>query len=182
VEEIETTLTPTGQYHIRVRKADWEVEVTAPEKDFVSSESDRLIDLLSALVKTTNVRESENGHGVPVVHSPIVHAEVEQTRIVKPQTLNEFFRQYKVQTHLDKILVLGYWCEVKQGQTHFTSEDVLAKYKEVKEPQPANIRRDLGSLVAKGLLLVDGKSAEGASAYELTNTGINEVETKLPRS
>src|SRR5437016_1482636 len=91
VEEIETTLTPTGQYHIRVRKADWEVEVTAPEKDFVSSESDRLIDLLSALVKATNVRESENGHGAPAVHSPIVHGGLERTRNMKLQKRNECF-------------------------------------------------------------------------------------------
>lgn len=162
-----------GQFRIRVRKGDWEVEVSAPDKDFVLEESNRLMD---------QFRLSS-----PVVHSPQVEViqgevthlpELSQSRTAKPQTLNEFFRQFKFQTNLEKTLVLGYWCEIRQGQ-HFTPEDILAKYKEVKEPAPANIRRDLSNLVGKGLLLTSGKSEDGLQAYELTNSGIREVESKL---
>jgi hypothetical protein len=171
MEESEATL--TGKYHIRVRKGDWEVEVSAPEKDFVLNESGHLMDLLSKQIEPTNVHEAE------IVQDVLsVFPEIGQLRNVKPQTLNEFFRQFKLQTHLEKILVLGYWCEVKQRQPQFTLDDIITRYKEVKEPPPANVRRDLGSLVAKGFLLSNGKSVDGTT-YELTNTGIKEVETKL---
>ncbi len=172
MEGSEATL--TGQYRIKVRKGDWEVEVSAPEKDFVTSTSDRLLDLLSVQMKAADIREIEKP-----LEAPMIRVEPEQVRNIKPQTLNEFFRQFKLQTHLEKILVLGYWCEIKQGQPHFSADDIISRYKEVKEPPPANIRRDLGNLVAKGFLLSDGKSADGISTYELTNTGIKEVETKL---
>jgi hypothetical protein len=174
VEEHE--LETVGHYCIRVRKGDWEVEVSAPEKGFVLTESDRLIEKFILNVTAVYVNEAEATQDGATAH-------IEgQPRYVKPQTLNEFFRQFKLQTHLEKILVLGYWCEIKQGQPHFTSDDILAKYKEVKEPPPANVRRDLGNLVAKGLLLSVGKSGEGVLTYELTNTGIKEVESKLPQA
>lgn len=169
MEEIE--LDGAGQYHIRVRKGDWEVEVSAPEKSFVLAESNRLIERFILDVTATYVNEAE------VAQDGAASLLEGQSKYIKPQALNEFFRQFKLQTHLDKILVLGYWCEIKQGEPHFTPEDILAKYKEVKEPAPANIRRDLGSLVAKGLLLPDSKSGD----YELTNTGIKEVESKIPQ-
>jgi hypothetical protein len=161
-----------GNFHIRVRKGDWEVEVSAPNEDFVLNESERLIERFSLTS--------------PITHSPkdeIIPGDVTYLpRSVKPQTLNEFFRQFKLQTHLDKILVFGYWCEVRQGHPHFTSDDILAKYKEAKEPAPANIRRDLNSLLGKGFLLSDGKSEDGTLAYELTNTGTREVESKMSQS
>lgn len=161
-----------GNFHIRVRKGDWEVEVSAPNEEFVLNESDRLIERFSL--------------SSPIAHSPkdeIIQGDVTHLpRAVKPQTLNEFFKQFKLQTHLDKILVFGYWCEVRQGQPHFTSDDILVKYKEAKEPAPANIRRDISSLLGKGFLLSDGKSEDGTLAYELTNTGTREVESKMSQA
>lgn len=94
------------------------------------------------------------------------------------QTLNEFFRRLGLQSHQEKILALGYWCEIKQGQPSFTADDVLSSYRKVREVPPANIHRDLGALISKGLLLSMGKSENGSSAYALTNTGIERVETK----
>ncbi|HVB21626.1 MAG TPA: hypothetical protein VNG51_06745 [Ktedonobacteraceae bacterium] len=169
--EVVDELAKEGQFRIRVRTSEWEVEVSAPDRDFVLNESDRLISQFSS----TN----------PITHSTkeeIIQGEVTYLpRATKPQTLNEFFRQFKLQTHLDKILVFGYWCEVRQGQAHFTSDDIMAKYKEAKEPPPANIRRDISNLLGKGFLLSDGKSEDGTLAYELTNTGIREVESKMPQ-
>jgi len=99
--------------------------------------------------------------------------ETTQTKIAKPQTLGEFLKQFvALQTNLDKILVFGYWCEIKQDQQHFTKDDVLAKYKEAREIPPANIIRDLGSLASKGLLLPPNKSDDGTLAYALSNSGI----------
>jgi hypothetical protein len=95
--------------------------------------------------------------------------------------LNESYRQFKLQTNLDKILIFGYWSERRQEQPHFTSEDILAKYKETKQPAPANVRRDIGILVSKGFFMDAGRSEDGTLAYELTATGIEEVEAKLPR-
>lgn len=163
-----------GQFLIRVRKGDWEVEVSGTDKSFVLDESTRLIEQFR--LNNANFHSSST----EVIEGQAVHLiEPGQSKISKPQSLNEFFRQFKLQTHLDKILVLGYWCEIRQGQPHFTSEDILAKYKEAKEPAPANIRRDLGSLLSKGLLLSAGKSEDGSLAYELTNSGIKEVESKI---
>lgn len=163
-----------GQFCIRVRKGDWEVEVSAPDKEFVLNESNRLIERFNFSSLTSYSPKLE------VVQGEVAHLhQLNQPKTIKPQTLNEFFRQFKLQTHLDKILIFGYWCEIKQEQAHFTSEDILAKYKEAKEPPPANIRRDLSSLVGKGLLLSEGKSEDGTLAYSLTNTGIREVEARM---
>lgn len=164
-------------FSIKVRKGDWEIEVSAPDKDFVLGESNRLIE-----------RFGSDNATFPAPKNGFVQAEVphpgasDSSKTSKPQTLNEFYRQFKFQTNLDRILVFGYWCEVKQGKTPFTIEDILAKHKEAKQPPPANIRRDIGSLVSKGFFMEAGKSEDGALAYELTRTGIEEVEAKLSQS
>jgi hypothetical protein len=168
----EDKLEKTGQYCIRVRKGDWEIEVSAPEGKFVLSESARLIEDMAFTAEATPTYETaiaQEGNTLVI--------ESGHSRNTKPQSLNEFFRQFRLQTHQEKILILGYWCEVKQGQPFFTSEDILARYKEVKELPPANIRRDIGILQGKGLLLSAGKTED--RAYALTNTGINDVESKM---
>ncbi len=169
-------LVNNGQFRIRVRKGDWEVEVSAPDKNFVLNEADRLIEqigngnMASPLPKNT------------ILEGEVIHLnEPNPPKAAKPQTLNEFYRQFKLNTNLDRILAFGYWCEVRQGQPHFTSEDILVKYKEAKQPPPANIRRDIGSLVSKGFFMEAGRSEDGTLAYELTSTGIDEVESRLPR-
>jgi hypothetical protein len=169
-------LVNNGQFRIRVRKGDWEVDVSAPDKNFVLEEADRLIkqigngNMASPLPKNT------------ILEGEVIHLnETNLPKAAKPQTLNEFYRQFKLNTNLDRILAFGYWCEVRQGLPHFTSEDVLVKYKEAKQPQPANIRRDIGSLVSKGFFMEAGRSEDGALAYELTATGIDEVESKWSR-
>jgi hypothetical protein len=165
-----------GQFRIRVRKGDWEIEVSAPDKSFVLDEADRLM------------KQFGNGHLASsspkntVLEGEIIHlTESNPPKASKPQTLNEFYRQFKLQTNLDKILVFGYWSEVRLGQPHFTAEDILARYKEAKAAPPANIRRDIGSVVSKGHFMEAGRSEDGALAYELTSTGIDEVESKIPR-
>jgi hypothetical protein len=166
-------LVNNGLFRIRVRKGDWEVDVSAPDRIFVLDEADRLIKQIS------------NGNlASPLPKNTILDAEwlhlneSNHPKASKPQTLNEFYRQFKLNTNLDRILAFGYWCEVRQGQPHFTSEDILAKYKEAKQPQPANIRRDFGTLVSKGFFMEAGRSEDGTLAYELTRTGIDEVELK----
>lgn len=164
-------------FSIKVRKGDWEIEVSAPDRDFVLGESNRLIEQFG-----------NNNAGLPTPKNGFIQTEAphpgesDSSKISKPQTLNEFYRQFKFQTNLDRILVFGYWCEVKQGKTPFTIEDILAKHKEAKQPSPANIRRDIGKVVSKGFFMEAGRSEEGALAYELTRTGIEEVEAKLSQS
>lgn len=167
-----------GQYQIRLRKGDWELEISAPDKEFVLHEWERL-----GVIPTTNplvVDASPVKKGPS--EQPISNGSNMGIRTVKPQTLNEFFLQFKFQTNLEKTLVLGYWCEIKLQQLGFTSDDIQSKYKEAKESKestPKNIPRDLSSLVSKGFLLQNSKSPDGALAYELTNTGIHEVEQRL---
>jgi hypothetical protein len=168
----ESNIPTSGQFQIRVRKGDWEVEISAPDKEFVLSESSRLIDAFS-LLSPSRIEGAS--------YPPLVTATVTPAENVKPETLSEFFRQYQLQTHLEKMLVLGYWLEIKQGQSGFTTEDILARYKEVREKEPANPRRDLNSLASKGLMMVTSKPSDTVVIYALTNSGIKEVETKLPR-
>jgi CheY-like chemotaxis protein len=109
--------------------------------------------------------------------------QIEARSLRGTQTLGEFFKQFVgLQTNLYKILIFGYWCEIKQGQSHFTSEDILAKYREARETPPANIGRDLRSLVSKGLLLPPGQSEDGTPTYALSNSGIKEVESRMSQA
>lgn len=67
-----------------------------------------------------------------------------------------------------------------QGQPHFTIDDIKTMYKEIKETEPRLIKRDLGTLQAKGFLLPPEKSDEGPT-YELSRSGIKEVESKMSK-
>lgn len=167
----EEALQVVGQYHIRVRRGDLEVEVSGPEEGFVLRESNRLLEHFSQAQTSPSPTQRQE--------QPAIQATPIMGRPEKQQTLNEFFRQFKLQTHQEKILVLGYWLEIKQEQPYFGPEDVLAKYKEAREQPPANVRRDLSNLVAKGFLRTD-KGENGTVVYSFTNTGIREVEAKLP--
>ncbi len=169
-------LVSNGQFSIRVRKGEWEVEVSAPDKNFVLNETDRLIERIGNGNMACQLPKNA------ILEGEVIHLnESNLPKASKPQTLNEFYRQFKLQTNLEKILAFGYWCEVRQGQPHFTSEDILAKYKEAKQSPPANIRRDIGSVVSRGYFMEAGRSEDGTLAYELTSTGIDEVESKWPR-
>ena len=169
-------LVNNGQFSIRVRKGEWEVEVSAPDKNFVLNETDRLIERIGNGNMASQLPKNA------ILEGEVIHLnESNLPKASKPQTLNEFYRQFKLQTNLEKILAFGYWCEVRQGQPHFTSEDILAKYKEAKQSPPANIRRDIGSVVSRGYFMEAGRSEDGTLAYELTSTGIDEVESKWPR-
>jgi len=172
---VESDVERTGQFSIKVRVGNAEIEVSAPDRDFVLNESKHLIEefRLNAVVPHSTAVEIVQGE---VMTLPAMS----QSRVVKPQTLGEFFKQFVgLQTNLDKILVFGYWCEIKQSQPHFTSEDILAKYKEARETPPANVGRDLRSLVSKGFLLPPGNSDYGMPTYTLSNSGIKEVESKM---
>ncbi len=169
-------LVNNGQFRIRVRKGDWEIDVAAPDKNFVLDEADRLIKQIGNGNRASTLPKDTTLDGEAIRLN-----EPNSPKASKPQTLNEFYRQFKLNTNLDKILAFGYWCEVRQGQPHFTSEDILVKYKEAKQPPPANIRRDIGSLVSRGFFMEAGRSEDGALAYELTATGIDEVESKWSR-
>ncbi|TMC18015.1 MAG: hypothetical protein E6J34_17855 [Chloroflexi bacterium] len=172
---LESDINNIGQFAIKVRVGSAEIEVSAPDKDFVLNESNRLIEQfkLDAVASLSTHVEIIQGEVAALPEAP-------RNRVEKPQTLAEFFRQFVgLQTNLDKTLVFGYWCEIKQSQPHFTSEDILARYKEAKEAQPQNIKRDLGSLVSKGFLLSPDKSNDGALTYSLSNSGIKEVEAKM---
>jgi hypothetical protein len=175
VEESNTTV--LGQFSIKVKIGDAEIEVSAPEKDFVLDESNRLIEqfkLVPIASHTTNQAVDLNG--------ATAHSAMSETRTMKPETLAEFFKQFaSLQTNLDKMLAIGYWCEIKQHQPHFTIEDIQAKYKEIREPAPANITRDLNTLKSKGFLLPPEKSDDGVT-YALSNSGIKEVESKMSQA
>ena len=170
----ENEIAISAQFSIKVRVGNAEIEVSAPEKDFVLDESSRLIEqfiLTPITVPSTNQASELNG--------ATIYSAVTDGRVAKPQTLAEFFKQFAgLQTNLDKMLVLGYWCEIKLSQPHFTAEDVMAKYKEIREAPPANIKRDLGILRSKGFLLPPEKTDDGTT-YALSNSGIKEVESKM---
>lgn len=172
---VESDISKMGQFSIKVRVGNSEIEVSAPEKEFVLNESRQLIEQfgLNAV--------SPRSTGVEIIQGEVaLIPEISQARVVKPQTLGEFFKQFaNLQTNLDKILTFGYWCEIKQGQPHFTQEDILAKYKEARETPPANIGRDLRTLVSKGFLLPPGKTDDGTLTHALSNSGIKEVESRI---
>lgn len=165
--------TNSGQFTMRLRKGDWELEISAPEKDFVLDEWERLA---ASSFSVVGVSPNSGPERYLALEPASNGGDFENLRNAKPQTLIEFMRQFKFQNNLEKTLALGYWCEVRLLQSGFTRDDIRVKYKEAKEPEPSNIGRDLGNLVSKGLLL---QSSQPSEVYELTNTGLREIEQKL---
>ena len=165
-----------GLFYIKVRVGNAEIEVAAPDKEFVLQESSRLIEKFEL-----NTPPMTPTSGIEVVQGDVLDTTrvgINQARAEKPEALGEFYNQFNLQTNLDKILVLGYWCEIRQNQSHFTFEE----FKEVKVTPPANISRDLGSLVSRGLLLPPEKLEDGTQAYVLSRSGVKEVESKMTQS
>jgi hypothetical protein len=174
VEENNTAITSSGQYIIKVRVGNAEIEVSAPDKDFVLDESNRLIEQLNLASGASYIEQQVVSHNGATAHIAAL-----ESRTAKPETLAEFFKRFtNLQTNLDKMLVIGYWCEVRQGQQNFTAEDIKTSYKEIKEETPANIGRDLDRIKSKGFLLSPEKSDNGM-AYALSSSGIKEVESKM---
>jgi hypothetical protein len=163
-----------GQYRIKMRKGNIEFEVSGPNEVFVIEQTERLLEQFA------NQAEQEQVAPVPQKATqelpPATQVDA-AFRLMKPESFNEFYRKYKPQSNLEKILLFGYWFEMKQQQESFTQEDILGKFKEAKEPNPANLKRDILSLVTKGWFLTD-KSQPGV--YSLSNSGIQQVESKLP--
>ncbi len=173
-ENNETTM--AGLFAIKVRVGNAEIEVFAPEKDFVLDESSRLIEQFILAPIVSNSVEQENGFNNG---SSFVMAS--ETKPEKEQNLVEFLDQFTgLQTNLDKILVIGYWCEKKLGQPHFTIEDIQVKYKkEIKDQAPANLKRDLDQLKKRGFLMPPERLENGQLGYTLSRSGIKEVESKM---
>ncbi len=172
-ENNETTM--AGLFAIKVRVGNAEIEVFAPEKDFVLDESSRLIEQFILAPIVSNSVEQENGFNNG---SSFVMAS--ETKPEKAQNLVEFLKQFNgLQTNLDKILVIGYWCEMKLRQPHFTAEDIEAKYEEIRQQRPAHLKRDLESVRSKGFLMPPKKVENGRLAYTLSSSGIEEVESKM---
>ena len=143
-----------------------------------SDESDRLIEQF----KFAPITPHETNSGTSL-NGASTYSAMSENRTMKPETLAEFFKQFtNLQTNLEKMLVLGYWYEVKIGQLHFTIDDIEAAYKEIKEDAPTHIKRDLGILKTKGFLMNPEKSGNGVLTYALSNSGIKEVESKMSQA
>ncbi len=169
-----------GLFAIKVRVGSAEIEVSAPEKDFVLDESSRLIEQFILTPIVSNAPNQAADFDLNKEASLVVSSEAKTT---KPQNLVEFLKQFNnLQTNLNKMLVLGYWCEIKLGQPYFTVEDIQAKYEEIREAAPAKIKRDLDILRAKGFLMPPKKSDSGSPIYTLSSSGIKEVEAKMPQA
>ncbi len=172
-ENNETTL--AGLFAIKVRVGNAEIEVFAPEKDFVLDESSRLIEqfILTPILSSPTGQEHSLNNGSS---KESIAAEAKSE---KAQNLAEFFKQFSgIQTNLDKILVMAYWCETKLGQSHFTIEDIEAKYEEIRQLGPAKLKRDLESLIRKSFLMPP-KKENGQLVYTLSSSGIEEVKSKM---
>ena len=163
-----------GQFYIRVRQGNWEVEVAAPNEAFVQEESSRLIEqVLSS--KANLVYQPEESITGSIISS---NNGQNHSQVLDFETLGEFFWQFKFRNNLDKILVLGYWYEKKLNQSSFRKDDIELKFKEVREKPPTQIVRDIKGLVGKKGFLVE----ESKDSYSLTKKGMTEVEAKIPRS
>lgn len=163
-----------GQYRIKMRKGNVEFEVSGPNEVFVVEQTERLLDRFAEGAdeqKTLPIQQKATQELPPATQVDAAF------RLMKPESLNEFYRKFKPQNNLDKILLFGYWCEIKQQQDSFTPEDILSKFKEAKEPAPANVRRDIGSLVSKGWFLASNSYSN--VAYSMSNSGIQQVENRL---
>src|SRR5260370_35753757 len=110
-------LVSNGQFSIRVRKGEWEVEVSAPDKNFVLNETDRLIERIGNGNMACQLPKNA------ILEGEVIHLnESNLPKASKPQTLNKFYRQFKLQTNLEKILALEHWCTGSKGQRHCNSE------------------------------------------------------------
>jgi hypothetical protein len=169
----DTNNTHNGQYSIKVRVGNAEIEISAPNQEFVQQECSSLIEQLKlGAAVIAPIAETPSGEVTPPASN--------STRPERPETLAEFYKRFTPQTNLDKILIFGHWFD-KQGQQRFTPDDIEAKFKEIREKPPAYLIRDLRSLVSKGFLMPPEKAEDGNQAYSLSRSGIAEVESKMSK-
>ena len=147
----------------------------------IDEEKKKIVVELNEFVKTLdqNIREAaflflleESGVSRNLVPSPRVEtATTANDRGISPQ---ELIRQTDAKSNMAKAEVLGYWLEVHQSKTSFSSGDLKDAFSQAREPAPGNPSDVVGKLASAGKLMLADKSG-AVQHYRLTRTAIDEV-------
>lgn len=101
------------------------------------------------------------------------------TSVTKRQSIREFFNDFKPRTNNDKVLAIAYYREIIQGTTPHTLRDFEGGFRDSKEPAPGNVSLPIFYNVKNGFLMKSELANSKANAWELTNTGVEEVKKRL---
>jgi len=96
----------------------------------------------------------------------------------KQLSVKELLLRKKPKTYTDKVLAVAYYLEKYRGQKCFSSKEVNDLLKKAKE-KLKNTSDAIYRNVKKGLLMECENKKGGLKTYQLTQMGVDYVETKL---
>ena len=108
---------------------------------------------------------------------------VEEPNAGEYGTLGDFFDAANPQTEADRVLVVGYWLQVVEGEADIESYPINKHLKNLGHPV-SNITRALESLIAQTPRLVlqtskTGSAKQARKKYKVTREGTKRVSTML---
>lgn len=98
---------------------------------------------------------------------------------VKKTSAKEFLLRKRTSSEAQKVLVLGFYLEHKEGVESFNVLDLEAVFRSAKEKVPKNLNDAANKNVARGLLMEAAEKKNSKKAWYLTSTGERYVEDKL---
>jgi hypothetical protein len=93
----------------------------------------------------------------------------------KPLAVAELVRTTKVQTDVDKALVIGYSMEKYAGLPNFTVSELVEQFRAAREPPPSNANQTVSNNVHLGLMMAWPEKRDGQKCWGLTTSGENKV-------
>ena len=96
-----------------------------------------------------------------------------------PLSVQEFLVSCAAKRNPDKILAIGYYLKNFQEKDEFITSDIVKNFQDAAEKVPQNISRDIRWAVQSSWI---AKKTGMKDTYYVTNTGIQVVENKFPKS
>jgi hypothetical protein len=102
----------------------------------------------------------------------------DRSRAKPALSLREFLTESRAANNPEQITALGQYMFVHEAKENFSKDDLREAYRRAREVIPKNLPRDVGTAINSAWIHeVPGK----AGRYYVTNTGMQQVETKFGR-
>jgi len=98
-------------------------------------------------------------------------------RVEKKVSIKEFLLTKKPNSYAKKVLGVGYYLENYEGYTCFNIKDLESWFRSAKEPLPKNMNDTVNGNISQGYIMEAGSEKDNITAWVLTKTGEDYVES-----
>ncbi len=144
------------------------------KKDVDPARARQVIDLLMGGSLPSGPSASPAAHGATV--QPGAGTQTPSARQMGRMSLREFMNDSQATSYPEKIVAIGTYLDVHEGQDSFSRDDIKTRLAQAREKAPGNLPRDFGVVLRNGWVDEDPKKPE---TFFVTNTGRQAVDQKF---